>query len=162
VILERLGLSLHPEKTRLVFLGDGRQGFDFLGFHHRKVASWKWRGKRYLQRWPSRRAMQHVRARIKAITAPRHRLPEPVEPLVDELNGLLRGWGAYFRVGNSADQLQQIDRYVRLRLRLFLSKKAGSRAQGWRRYDEAYFQRLGIHRLEGTVAWYRATPKAAR
>ena len=38
LILDRLGLRLHPEKTRVVFVGDGRVGFDFLGFHHRKVA----------------------------------------------------------------------------------------------------------------------------
>ena len=108
-MLARLGLTLHPTKTRLVFVGDGRQGFDFLGFHGRKVESWRVRGRRYLQRWPSRRAMQGVRDRIKAITAPRHRLPEPVQPILTELNRLLRGWGAYFRVGNAARQFGQVD-----------------------------------------------------
>jgi RNA-directed DNA polymerase len=162
LVLDRLGLRLHPEKTRLVFVGDGRQGFDFLGFHHRKVESWRWRGKRYLQRWPSRRAMQRVRDRIKAITAPRHRLPEPIGPLVDELNGLLRGWGAYFRVGNSAAKFRQIDDYARERLRLFLSKKAGRRDRGWERYDVAFFRGLGLYHLTGTVAWYTAAPRAAR
>src|SRR5204863_9869395 len=104
VILARLKLTLHPEKTRVVYLGDGRQGFDFLGFHCRKLESWRYRGKRYLQQWPSRRAMQAVRDRIKAITAPRHRLPGSVQQIVDELNRLLRGWGAYFGVGNSSRQ----------------------------------------------------------
>src|SRR6185437_13387556 len=77
MILERLKLRLHPGKTRVVFVGDGTQGFDFLGFHWRKVASKKYRGKRYLQCWPSQRAMQRVRDRIKAITGPRYRLVEP-------------------------------------------------------------------------------------
>jgi RNA-directed DNA polymerase len=162
VILERLGLTLHPEKTRVVFVGDGRQGFDFLGFHHRKVASWRWRGKRYLQRWPSRRAMQRIRDRVKAITAPRQRLWQPVETLVDELNGVLRGWGAYFRVGNTTAKFQQIDQYVRQRLGLFLNKKAGRRGHNWRRCSTAYVQKLGLHQLTGTVAWYGATPRAAR
>ena len=71
LILARLGLMLHPDKTRVVDVRDGQQGFDFLGFHHQKVESWRWRGKRYLQYWPSRRARQRVRARINAITAPR-------------------------------------------------------------------------------------------
>jgi retron-type reverse transcriptase len=35
-----LGLTLHPTKTRIVNVGDGRQGFEFLGFHCRKVRSW--------------------------------------------------------------------------------------------------------------------------
>ena len=36
VLLERLKLQLHPEKTKLVCLWEGQEGFDFLGFHHRK------------------------------------------------------------------------------------------------------------------------------
>ncbi|MBI4491512.1 MAG: hypothetical protein HY690_01815 [Chloroflexi bacterium] len=55
-----------------------------------------------------------MRDRIKTITAPQHGLPEPIGPLMDELNRLLRGWGAYFRVGNATRQFQQADRYVRL------------------------------------------------
>ena len=48
-ILAPLGLHLHPDKTRLVSLAQGRDGFDFLGFHHRLVKSWKWRGRYYLK-----------------------------------------------------------------------------------------------------------------
>ena len=161
-VLTWLGLTLHPEKTRVVFVGEGRQGFDFLGFHSRKVESWRYRGRRYLQRWPSRRAMQRVRDRVKAITAPRYRLLEPAQPLVDELNRLLRGWGAYFRVGNSSRKFQQVDDYVRQRLALFLSKKTGRRGRCWERHSWASFQALGVHQLSGTVRWYRATPIAAR
>ena len=156
------GLTLHPEKTRVVFVGDGQQGFDFLGFHCRKVESWRMRGRRYLHRWPSRRAMQRVRDRIKAITAPRYRLREPAQSLVDELNRLLRGWGAYFRVGNASRQFQQVDDYVRQRLALFLSKKAGRRGRQWGRYSEAVYRALGVYQLSGTVRWYRAAPIAAR
>ena len=100
VILSRLKLTLHPDKTQVVWVGDGRQGVDFLGFHCRKVESWKYRGKRYLQRWPSRRVMHRVRDRVKAITAPRHRLAEPIESIVAEVNQVVRGWAGYFRVGN--------------------------------------------------------------
>ena len=105
VILTRLKLTLHPTKTQVVYLGDGRQGFDFLGFHRRKVESWKYRGRRYLQSWPGRRAMQRIRQRIKALTAARHTLPEPVGPIVAEVNQMVRGWGAYFRVGKLIAQV---------------------------------------------------------
>jgi RNA-directed DNA polymerase len=161
-VLTRLGLTLHPEKTRVVYLGDGQQGIDFLGFHCRKVESWRVRGRRYLHRWPSRRAMQRIRDRIKALTAPRHHLPEPVQPLVAELNRLLRGWGAYFRVGNATRQFQQVDSYVRERLALFLSKKTGRSGRQWRRHSLAFFQALGVYQLTGTVTWYQATPTAVR
>ncbi len=162
VILDRLKLTLHPTKTQVVFVGNGRQGFDFLGFHCRKLESWKYRGYRYLQRWPGRRAMQRIRDKIKAITAPRHRLPEPVGPIVAEVNQALRHWGAYFRVGNSGRKFAQVDDYVRERLALFLSKKSGRHGRHFERYTYAYFKRLGVHRLVGTVTWYKATPTAAR
>src|SRR5439155_11377233 len=71
-VLARLGLELHPNKTGVVDVRDGQRGVDFLGLHHRKVSSWRWQGKRYLQHWPSRRAMQAIRDRVKAITAPRY------------------------------------------------------------------------------------------
>jgi RNA-directed DNA polymerase len=161
-VLTGLGLALHPDKTRVVFVGDGEQGFDFLGFHCRKVGSWRVRGRRYLHRWPSRRAMQRVRDRIKAITAPRYRLREPVQTLVDELNRLLRGWGAYFRVGTASGQFRQVDDYVRERLALFLSKKTGRRGRQWGRHSVTLFRALGVYQLSGTVKWYSATPRAAR
>lgn len=160
--LTDLGLTLHPEKTRVVFVGDGRQGFDFLGFHHRKVVSWRYRGKRYLHQWPSRRAMQRVRERVKALTAPRHRLPEPVSGIVDGVNRLVRGWGAYFRVGNASRHFSQVDNYVRARLALFLRKKRGRSGRGWKGLDLAFFDQLGVYHLTGTVAWASAPPKATR
>lgn len=39
VILGRLGLQLHPDKTRRVNLFDGKEGFDFLGCHLHKRLS---------------------------------------------------------------------------------------------------------------------------
>jgi group II intron reverse transcriptase/maturase len=164
LVLTRLGLTLHPTKTRVVGVGDGREGFDFLGFHCRKVESWRWRGKRYLQYWPSRRAMQAIRDRVKAITAPRHRLPEPVQTIVAEVNRVVRGWGAYFRVGNASRQFDQVDSYVRERLRLWLGKKT-QRRRRWRWEDAtvAFFHRLGVYRLGGTVGWAaQAAPTGAR
>jgi RNA-directed DNA polymerase len=162
LILERLKLRLHPDKTRVVYVGDGAQGFDFLGFHCRKVASKKYRGKRYFQCWPSRRAMQRVRERIKAITAPRHRLAEPIEPIMAEVNRVVRGWGAYFRVGNAGRKFHDVDSYVRMRLERFLANKARRGKQARKRYTWALFEELGMYRLSGTVKWYTAAPTVVR
>ena len=73
--LERLtgllaGLGLEPKaaKTRIVHLQAGGEGFDFLGFHHRLVRAWGRTGARrvtFLARWPSDKAMQHARDRIR-------------------------------------------------------------------------------------------------
>ena len=72
IILDKLKLQLHPEKTRRVDLTEGREGFDFLGCHLHKRVSGRLleRGIRryYLHRWPSKRSMGRVRQRVKDLT----------------------------------------------------------------------------------------------
>jgi RNA-directed DNA polymerase len=149
--LASLGLKLHPEKTRIVQLTRGKQGFDVLGFHHHKVESWKWRGRYYLQRWPSNRAMASIRARVKEATD-RRLVGVPIELVVDSLNRSLRSWGAYFRNGNSSRKFYGIDSYVHERLAIFASIKHGLPGRNWqRRYTWAWCRRLGVYRLNGTV-----------
>ena len=65
-ILGELGLSLHPDKTRVVDLRGGHQGFDFLGCHfHARTSGKLWEQRRivhyYLQRWPAARSMKRAR-----------------------------------------------------------------------------------------------------
>ena len=148
-----LKLQLHPDKTRVVDLSGGADGFDFLGFHNRLVKSWK-TGRYSCQRWPSRKAMAGLRTKIKEIAAPRWRLKEPIADIVSEFNRVLRGWCNYFRWGNSARQFSWIDEYVRERLALFDSKKRGKHGRRWgRAHDHAWFGRLGIFTLSGTIRY---------
>ena len=84
----------------------------------------------FLARWPSRKAVQHARDRIRELTA-RERLLVPTEVVVTELNMFLRGWSGYFRYGNSARVFGQVGNYALWRLGLWLSKK-GNRRRGWR------------------------------
>ena len=152
--LGRLKLRLHPEKTRVVNLSQGQEGFDFLGFHIRRVASWRYSGRSYCQRWPSRRALASIRARVKAVIGPRSQLSRSVADVVVNLNPVLRGWGNYFRWGNSSRKFVQIDSYVQERLALFDSKKRGCSGRGWgERHDAAWLRSLGVHRLSGTVRY---------
>jgi hypothetical protein len=104
----------------------------------------------------------HPDDRIKAISAPRHHLPEPDSRIVAIVNRVVRGWAAYFRVGNSTRQFIQIDEYIRQRLILFLNTKTGRRGLHQQRYSRAFFKQLGVYELTGTVAWGKATPTAAR
>jgi group II intron reverse transcriptase/maturase len=152
-VLAGLGLRLSPEKTRIVELARGKQGFDFLGFHLRKVESWKWRGKFYLQRWPSARAMNSIRSKIRALTDRRY-AGLALEVIVERLNPVIRGWGNYFRTGNSARKFHQIDSYVHERLAILASNKHKQSGRRWAAdYDWAWFQRLGVHTLDGTVRY---------
>jgi RNA-directed DNA polymerase len=151
-ILAGLGLHLHPDKTRIVGLAQGQQGFDFLGFHQHKVESWRWRGRWYLQRWPADRAMNAIRAKIRAATDRRF-VGHSLAWIVGNLNRVLRGWGTYFRYGNSARKLADIDSYVHERLAIFASIKHGLRYhRNWtRRFTWAWLRGLGVYRLSGGV-----------
>jgi group II intron reverse transcriptase/maturase len=151
-VLSDLGLELHPDKTRVVGLNDG-QGFDFLGFHHQVVASTRWPGRRYLQTWPSAKAMKRARARIRQITAKRMQFMG-LEATVEALNRFLRGWGAYFRHGNSGHKFGQLDAYVHLRLAHYEMMRHGRRGWGWTtHYRLPWLRATGVHRLSGTVRW---------
>ena len=162
-LLSDLGLSLHPEKTRVVDLRKGREGFDFLGCHFRARFSGKlWEQKHiiryYLHRWPSQRSMKRARARIKALTA-RSQVGQQLDDVIGRLNLFLRGWGNYFRTGNAADKFTAMDRYVTWRLKRLLLKQRGrnlrqGQAQTWTR---TWFHDQGLHQLMGTIRY----PKAA-
>jgi group II intron reverse transcriptase/maturase len=163
VILERLGLELHPQKTRRVNLYDGKEGFDFLGCHlHQRLSGRLWEQKRkrlyFLQRWPSQRSMQRIRQRVRDLTQ-RSRCHADIRTVIDDLNPVLRGWGQYFRTGNAARRFVQLDFYVwRRLLSLRLARKGRNVTPGeplqWTR---EYFERLGLYRLRGTIR-YPASP----
>jgi RNA-directed DNA polymerase len=88
-----LGLRVHPDKTTNVDLRRGAEGFDFLGFHHRMVESRKRRGRWWLNKWPSSRAMTSIRGKIRDLTAA-SRVGLDLRVVVEDLNPVLRGWGA--------------------------------------------------------------------
>ena len=164
VILARLGLELHPEKTRRVELHDGKEGFDFLGCHlHKRLSGtiWEERRKRvyFLHRWPSQRSMQKIRSRVRELT-PHGRCHADLRDVIADLNPVLRGWGAYFRTGNAAKRFNQLDGYVWQRLRELRIRRKGRnlRPGEVERWTREAFWNLGLHRLRGTVRY----PEAAQ
>jgi RNA-directed DNA polymerase len=162
-ILRDLGLRLHPDKTKAVDLGEGREGLGFLGCHFRaRVSGRLWEQKRiiryYLHRWPSQRAMKRLREKVRARTG-RNRVGADIREVIAELNPLLRGWGSYFRTGNAAVKFRQADDYVEWRLKRLLIKKRGrnlhaGQAEQW---DRHWLHGHGLYKLSGTIRY----PKAA-
>jgi RNA-directed DNA polymerase len=154
--LGAIGLRLHPDKTRIMCLRQGEEGFDFLGFHHRMVESWKRRGRYYLHKWPSSRAMASIRAKVRART-PRGCASLDLAVVVENLNPVLRGWGAYYRYGNSSRKFNAVDGYVHERLAKLASVKHGISGRNWTtRFTYGWLTDLGIYRLTGTVRYWAA------
>jgi hypothetical protein len=149
-VLDTLGLRLHPEKTRIAHLAQGAEGFDFLGFTHRMRKSRR-TGHWYLQKWPSPRAMASIKGKIRDRTDRRYaRLP--LEHAVENVNHVVRGWGNYFRYGNSAAKFSHIDSYVNERLAILASAKHGLQGRNWvSRFNYEWSTKLGVYRLTGTV-----------
>jgi hypothetical protein len=94
--------------------------------------------------------MASIRAKVRVRTTPSH-ASLPLEEVVERLNPVLRGWGAYFRFGNSSRKFDAVDCYVNQRLAQLASTKHGLRGWNWRtRFTHGWANSLGIHRLSGT------------
>ncbi len=157
-ILALLGLEAHPDKTKMVDLDEGREGFDLLGWHfHARLSGPLWeRGIRryYLHRWPSQRSMKRVRSKIKALTG-RNSIHRDIRDVIADINPILRGWGNYFRTGNAAKKFNRLDWYVVRRLHRLMVQRYGrnlhaGRADAWTR---DWFETHGLYRLRGTVRY---------
>jgi group II intron reverse transcriptase/maturase len=160
-IMGLLRLRLHPTKTRLVELGMGKEGFTFLGCYLRIVRS-HFKGKLYLFRWPSPRALKAIRTRIHDLTQLRRWAGmKDIREVIRQLNPVLRGWGGYFRTGNASGKFNRIDDYVYRRLLRLLIRRGGQRR--WKPGGVAFnprewphsrlVQEHGLHQLLGTIRY---------
>jgi len=144
-MLKRLGLELHPDKTRVVRAEDG---FDFLGVHFRLCSVQTKKGKRrqYCAIWPSDRSIKRIKERIKKVVGRRYSLS--LEELIEELNPVLRGWDNYQRKALSArKRVRKLNGFVRNRLRIFLKRKYSDQSRGTRRVHDNLPVRLGLYQF---------------
>jgi len=159
IVMERLGLEMHPEKTRMVNLSRGKESLTFLGWTVRKRRSIqrnpRWH---FMQRWPSPKAMKRIRDRVHEITEVRGRQSRNVGEVIERLNPVLRGWGNYFRTGNADREFNKMDNYVVHRVLQWQWRRGGQRTRfRFDRWPRERLYGLGLHRLMGTVKY----PKAA-
>ena len=123
-IMERLELALHPEKTKLVAMWDGKKGFDFLGFHHRFRPSRTSKGQRFKEthQYPSKKAMQKMRENIKGVFT-RGALLLDVREVIEILNPKIVGMRNYYGLKNANKQLSKIDWYILKKFTLWYNYK---------------------------------------
>jgi RNA-directed DNA polymerase len=134
----RVGLKLHPEKTRIVDATQ-RGGFEFLGWHFERG-----------YQWPREKSQNKLRETIRQLT-PRTS-GQSLDEIVPRLNRSLKGWRAYF-VHGVRNVHEALDQMVRRRLRQLLLKRRGKRGKPQGRinyrWPNAYFDQLSLWRLAG-------------
>jgi RNA-directed DNA polymerase len=130
------GLSLHPEKTRIVD-ATIHGGFDFLGYHFERG-----------YKWPRRKSIKKMRDTIRQKT--RRVNGHDLATIIRDVNKTLRGWFEYFKHSHKTTFSTQ-DSWVRMRLRSILRKRHHLRGRGrgadHQRWPNAYFETNGLFSL---------------
>jgi RNA-directed DNA polymerase len=127
-VFKRLELSMNKDKSKLVDLWIGKPGFDFLGFHHRRIPVLRKGGKvaHILRSFPSKKAMKKMRAKVREEMSPRNRLHWSPAQVVANLNPIIQGWRNYYGSvdpGMSRQFLAKVDWHIFRRLVLYWRKK---------------------------------------
>jgi RNA-directed DNA polymerase len=101
-ILERLGVHLNPQKTRIVHI---RYGFEFLGYQIKRDRPRQWDNRKLgrtvpagaLYAYPGEKSIRHFKEQVRPLTS--RRAPVNTQELIDELNPKLRGEGPLLPAG---------------------------------------------------------------
>jgi len=144
-MLGRLGLKLHPDKTRVV---KAKDGFDFLGVHFRlcPVRNKKSKLKKYCAVWPSDSSVAKVKQRIRKVIGRRYSLS--LEELIDELTPVIRGWNNYHKASRPVlKRMRKLNAFVRERIRIFLKRKYSDQSRGTWRVHNNLVVRLGLYQF---------------
>lgn len=149
--VEWQGLSLHPEKTRIVNMNETGSGFDFLGYHFERTRPDK------VDRWPRRKSMAKLKDRIRQIT---HRANgKSLDETITMINRITQGWFAYFKHSNRWT-FSELDGWIRGRLRAILRKR--SHRKGRARGDDHHRWRNSFFAAHGYFSMYEAHKAASR
>jgi RNA-directed DNA polymerase len=144
----KAGLSLHPDKTRLI--DAATDGFEFLGYRFDKG-----------RRWPRHKSIMKLRESIRKRT-PRNS-GVSLKVTIDRINPTLRGWFVYFK--HASGGLHTMDGWIRERLRNILrhqNKLPGrSGKMDHKRWPNRFFARLGLYSLDQAHKLARQSMKTA-
>ena len=144
-------LEIHRDKTRVVDVREEGASLDFLGYTFRYDRDLKGRARKYLNLFPSKKAVQREREKLHEMTNS-HQCFKPIPNLIGELNRHLKGWANYFSIGYPRSVYGEIDRYVQGRLIQHLQRRSQRpyhppQGETW----SGHLVKLGLIRLTGLV-----------
>lgn len=118
-----MDLTINRGKTRVVDLKEEGESLDFLGFTFRYDADRFGRSMKYLNVFPSKKALQRERDRAKEMTS-KEMCFKPIPVLIKDINRQQRGWGNYFNFGYPRDAFRQINWFTLARLVRHLRRRS--------------------------------------
>lgn len=130
-IMGKLDLTLHPTKTKIVCMWDGKEGFDFLGLHHRRMVSETSKGATYKEtyQYPSKKAMKKMKSVIKEKVNSRSLLVAREEDLIKTMNPKITGWRNYYQTKTNCKWMQALDWYIICTFTRWYNKKHQRRSK---------------------------------
>jgi len=141
--MKQAGLTLHPEKTRVVDMRQEGAWFDFLGYRFKQNRR---NGK--IDRWPRPKSVAKLKERLRPYT--RRSNGRSLRQIITQLRPILKGWYEYFKHARRG-AFPTVDSWVRMRLRSILRKRAGRRGRGrgldHQRWPNVFFAEQGLFSL---------------
>jgi RNA-directed DNA polymerase len=116
-------LTINREKTRVVRLNQPSASLDFLGFTFRYDRDQYGSGRRYLNVFPSNKALARLRDKVRTLTAA-NRCFQPVTEMIGDVQRLLRGWRTYFSHGYPRVAFRKVNKFVQDRLLRHLNRRS--------------------------------------
>lgn len=157
-ILEKLGVTLHKTKTRIVHIC---HGFEFLGYKIKRgsrplrlapgrICSGVRSGTLYA--YPRQKSLDHFKEQIRRRT--RRKAPLSTDELIQELNPVIRGWGNYYCRAHVRKLFNQLDRWIVRRLWSHRHKRW--RCRGWKTLPTARLRgELGLVSLVSLIPSFK-------
>jgi RNA-directed DNA polymerase len=140
--LHKLGLRIHPTKTRLCHTQE--EPFDFLGYTFGPARHWR-TGKRFISARPSKKSQKRIKEKVNTLLYRGN--PTPWPELRERLNRLISGWAEYFNFGYTAAAYQAVRWHIAGRVRRLLCRRHKlPRGTGHLGFNEVY-GKLGVHDL---------------
>jgi len=120
-LMDRMELTINPEKTTVVRLDHDHAAVDFLGFSLRRARS-KYRG-RFCVVTPSARSVTRAMRRLGAHTDKQRCFVSPTI-VVRAMNAYLRGWNGYFNHGYASHARRKVDWHARNVLKRHMQRRS--------------------------------------
>ena len=141
---KELGLVVNRNKTSIVRMGRVGEALDFLGFTLRYDRDLKGRNRRYLNIFPSDKAVGRLRDKVRQKTVSGYK--KPLREVIEEVNVILGGWANYFRYGYPRKVFRDVNHFVRCRFQRFLDNRSQRRSKPFRQGESLYagLKRYGL------------------